>query len=241
MSNFVHHNFATFKSEFETAFGENICHWIFNNIDIKESPSSHRIDVEKWFCCKSLLRNPDKNFISLCNRLFRFTKNLNGRSPHIYLADQVNGTLKEALHAKKISKKHPDCKVSIISSEFNTASNKRELYTNIKRSVNRKPDLRIIHNNKSTDIHIKANNTFLKSHQLTFRGGRSPEFTSISSGKYHVHLLISPTEYISIKNFNHLDHFISKKEFLNSNNSWGGAGAVRLKFKSNIRDLIKVY
>ena len=34
MSNFVHHNFAAFKSEFETAFGENICHWIFNNIDI---------------------------------------------------------------------------------------------------------------------------------------------------------------------------------------------------------------
>lgn len=241
MSDFVHDNFKLFKSEFEKEFKQNICVWIESNIDIKESPNTRPIQVDDWFACKSLLKEPDNSFKKLCNRLFGDTGNLNGRSPHIYLANQINGTLKEALHAKKLANKYKNYDVSIISSEFNKSSKKRELYTKLHRSVNRKPDLRVITDKESIDIHIKANNTFLKSRKLTFRGGRSPEYNSIQSGEYYVHLLLSPTEYISIQNFNKFDEYILNKERLPDQNSWGGSGAVRFHFKNNILDLVRNY
>ena len=241
MNKFVHDNFQLFKDEFEKEFKQNICVWIENNIDIKESPNTRPIQVDDWFACKSLLKDPDERFQKLCNRLFGNIRNLNGRSPHIYLADQINGTLKEALHAKKLAKKYKNYDICIISSEFNKTSKKRELYTKLHRSVNRKPDLRVVTDKKPADIHIKANNTFLKSRKLTFRGGRDPEYNSIQSGEYYVHLLLSPTEYISIQNFNQFDEYVLNKERLPDQNSWGGPGAVCFHFKNNILDLVRNY
>jgi len=241
MNKFVHDNFQLFKDEFEKEFQQNICIWIRDNIDIKESPHTRPIQVDDWFACKSLLKDPDDGFKKLCNRLFGNIRNLNGRSPHIYLADQINGTLKEALHAKKLAKKYKNYDVCIVSSEFNKTSKKRELYTKLHRSVNRKPDLRVVTDTKPVDIHIKANNTFLKSRKITFRGGRNPEYNSIDSEEYYVHLLLSPTEYISIQNFQKLDEYVVSKEKLPDQNGWGGPGAVRFHFKNNILDLIRNY
>lgn len=241
MNKFVHDNFQEFKDEFEKEFQQNICVWIEKNIDIKESPNTRRIEVEDWFACKALLKDPGENFYKLCNRLFGSIPNLNGRSPHIYLADHINGTLKEALHAQKLSKKHKDYDICVISSEFNRTTKKRELYTKLHRSVNRKPDLRVVTAQKPIDIHIKANNTFYKSQKITFRGGREPEYNSIQSGKYYVHLLLSPKEYISIQNFNKLNNHVITKEKLPDQNTWGGPGAVRFNFKKSILDLIKSY
>lgn len=238
----MHENFQSFKDEFEKSFGCNICEWIRDNIDIKEGPNSRPpIEVYDWFACISLLREPDDRFLNLCNRLFGSTGNRNKRSPHTYLADQVNGTLKEALHAKKLSKLYPDYKINMISSEFNSDSNKREIYTKPGRLITRKPDLRVVTGSKPIDIHIKANNTFLKSRKITFRGGRNPEFNSIDSEEYYVHLLLSPTEYISIQSFKKLDQYVARKERLPDDNNWGGPGAVCFHFKNNILDIVRKY
>ena len=241
MNKYVHENFQSFKDEFEKEFKQNICVWIENNIDIKESPNTRPIQVDDWFACKSLLKDPDDRFQKLCNRLFGNIRNLNGRSPHIYLADQINGTLKEALHAKKLARLYKDYDISIISSEFNKSSKKRELYTKLHRSVNRKPDLRVVTNTSPIDVHIKANNTFLKSRKITFRGGRNPEFNSIDSEEYYVHLLLSPTEYISIQSFEKLDQYVARKERLPDDNDWGGPGAVCIHFKPSVLDIVRKY
>lgn len=241
MNKFVHDNFQLFKDEFEKEFKQNICVWIENNIDIKESPNTRPIQVDDWFACKSLLKDPGERFHKLCNRLFGNIRNLNGRSPHIYLADQINGTLKEALHAKKLAKKHKEYDICIVSSEFNKTSKKRELYTQLHRSVNRKPDLRVVSDKKPIDIHIKANNTFLKSKKITFRGGKNPEYQSIRDNEYYIHLLLSPNEYISIQNFNSLTEHILKQDNLPDQNSWGGPGAVCFHFKPSILNLVKKY
>jgi len=241
MNKFVHDNFAEFKKEFEKEFNQNICVWIENNIDIKETPKTRSIEVGDWFACKSLLKEPDEGFKKLCNRLFGGIRNLNGRSPHIYLADQINGTLKEALHAKKLAKKHKEYDICVISSEFNPSSKKRELYTRLHRSVNRKPDLRVVTDKKPIDIHIKANNTFLRSHKITFRGGKNPEYQSISNKEYYVHLLLSPHEYISIQNFHSLTDHILREEILPTQNMWGGSGARCFHFKPSILNLVKTY
>lgn len=243
MNKFVHNNFQSFKDEFEKEFKQNICLWIRDNIDIKESPNTRAIQVDDWFACKSLLKDPGEDFKKLCNRLFGGIQNLNGRSPHVYLADQINGTLKEALHAKKLARCYKDYDICVVSSEFNKTSKKRELYTKLNRSVNRKPDLRVVTDKSPVDIHIKANNTFLKSRKITFRGGRNPEYNSIESGDYYVHLLLSPTEYISIQNFEKLDKYIANKEKLSikDENDWGGPGAVRFHFKNNVLDLVRTY
>lgn len=241
MNKFIHNNFQLFKDEFEKEFKQNICVWIENNIDIKESPNTRPIEVDDWFACKSLLKDPGERFHKLCNRLFGSIRNLNGRSPHIYLADQINGTLKEALHAKKLAKKHKEYDICIVSSEFNKTSKKRELYTQLHRSVNRKPDLRVVSDKKPIDIHIKANNTFLKSKKITLRGGKNPEFNSINSKEYYIHLLLSPTEYISIQNFQNLNEYIDRQEKLPDDNTWGGPGAVCFHFKPSILNLVKKY
>lgn len=242
MNKFVHENFQSFKDEFEKAFGCNICEWIRDNIDIKEGPNSRPpIEVYDWFACISLLKDPDDRFLNLCNRLFGSTGNRNKRSPHIYLADQVNGTLKEALHAKKLSKLYPDYKINIISSEFNSDSNKREIYTKPGRLITRKPDLKVTAENTPINIHIKANNSFLRTQKLTLRGGKNPEYQSIKNKEYYVHLLADHSNYISIQNFNKIENHISKKEILPENNSWGGKGAVCIHFKPSILDIVRKY
>ena len=242
MNKFVHENFQSFKDEFEKSFGCNICEWIRDNIDIKEGPNSRPpIEVYDWFACISLLREPDDRFLNLCNRLFGSTGNRNKRSPHTYLADQVNGTLKEALHAKKLSKLYPDYKINIISSEFNSDSNKREIYTKPGRLITRKPDLRVVAGSKPIDIHIKANNSFLRSQKLTLRGGKNPEYQSIKDNDYYIHLLVGHNQYISIQNFSKINQHIRDKEILPENNSWGGKGAVCLKFKPSVLDVVRQY
>jgi hypothetical protein len=242
MNKFVHENFQSFKDEFEKEFGCNICEWIRDNIDIKESRNSRSpIEVYNWFACISLLKDPDDRFLNLCDRLFVSTGNRNKRCPHIYLANQVNGYLKEALHAKKLSKLYPDYKIDIITPEFNSDSNKREIYTKPGRFITRGPDLKVTVKNTPINIHIKANNSFLREQKLTLRGGKNPEYQSIKNKEYYVHILVDHSNYISIKNFNQIEKHILKEEILPKNNSWGGEGAVRIHFKPSVLDIARKY
>ena len=248
MSKFIHNNFESFQIEFEKTFNQKICHWINNNIDIKEGKNSRAIEVPKNFICCSLLREPkieSFDFNKLCNRLFSTVKNLNKRTPHEYLANQVHGTLQEVLHKHKLQKKYSNYDFSFASSEFNRLTKKREIYTKPNRKdISRDADLNFVCPEGQFNIHIKGNNTFKHRPQLTLRGGRLPEYDKIQeSKKDFLHILVSPNEYISIYNFNKINDHIHSSAKLPSpqSKSWGGDGAHRIIFKQSIFNSIKTY
>ena len=246
MSKFVHENFEEFQIEFEKTFRQKICHWINDNIEIKEGKNSRRIEVPKNFACYSLLNNPDSSFIKLCDRLFSDIKNLNGRTTHKYLANQVHGTLQEALHKYKLEKKYPKFDFSFLCSEFNKSTKKREIYTNTNlRRVTRDADLKFSCPQGDFKIHIKANNKFRVRPQLTFRGGgKISEFEKIKNAKSdYLHILVSPNQYISIPNFDSFGKYIHSSKNLSTEESrmWGGLGAHRIVFNQNIFQTIKSY
>jgi len=239
MIDFFYSNFGVFRGEFIKVFRMSICDWVELNIELKESPESQRaIDVPKKFLCSSLLKSPNREFLNLCNRLFSKTPNLNKRTPHTYLANQIHGSLKEALHAKKLS---INCDVKLIGDEFNSITKKRELYTKGVDKLSRSPDLSISTSDSSLLVHIKANQTFLKNKQLTFRGGSTTEYDEILSKKQAVHILFSPHQYVAIDNLRIIKPHILKIYSLPNPNDWGGSGAKRLYFKDSISDLIINY
>ena len=244
MSKFIHNNFESFQIEFEKTFRQKICHWINDNIDIKEGKNSRAIEVPKNFACYSLLKDPDDDFKKLCDRLFRSIRNLNGRTTHEYLANQVHGTLQEALHKFKLQKKHPKYDFSFLCSEFNKTTRKREIYTKPKRNdISREADLRFTCSDGTFNIHIKANNKFVQKPQLTLRGGRTSEYNKIQNSKDFLHILVSPNQYISIYNFSKFNEHISSSKQLSPEESkfWGGAGAHRIIFKPSIFETVKTY
>lgn len=242
MIDFFYSNFGVFRDEFIKVFRMSICDWVELNIELKESPESQRaIDVPKKFLCSSLLKCPNREFLNLCNRLFSKTPNLNKRSPHTYLANQIHGSLKEALHAKKLSINYD---VKLIGDEFNSTTKKRELYTIGVDKLSRSPDLSISMPDNSLPVHIKANQTFLNNKQLTFRGGSPSEYNEILDKKHAVHILFSsPHQYAAIDNLRIIKPYISKIDTLpdSINKDWGGSGAKRLHFKDSISDLIINY
>lgn len=239
MIDFFYSNFEVFRDEFIKVFRMSICDWVELNIELKESPESYRaIDVPEKFLCSSLLRRPNREFLNLCNRLFSGIPNLNGRSAHKYLANQIYGSLKEALHAKKLSENYD---VKLTGDEFNSTTKKRELYTRDVRKLSRSPDLSISTSDSFLPVHIKANQTFLKNKKLTFRGGSNPEYNEILNKKHAVHILFSPHQYISIDNLRTIKTHTLKIDSLSTPNSWGGSGAKRLFFKDSISDLIINY
>jgi len=244
MSSFIHKNFDKFKVEFEKTFGVQLCQWIEDNIDVKEGKNSRQIEVPKWFLCLSLLSDPDSSFLTLCNRLFGSIKNLNGRSPHEYLANQVHGTLQEVLHKKKLEKRYPDYNFSFIGTEFNRTTHKREIYTKLsRRSISREADLKFTCEQGTYNIHIKANNFFKNKPQITFRGGSNPEYKHITDNKELIHIILSENEYLSLGNFHKLKDYIQSAQTLSGTEAkrWGGHGAQRFEFKKSILTLAKQY
>lgn len=253
MNKFLHNNFESFQSIFEKTFNQKICHWIRDNIDIKESKKTRSLELPKNFACFSLLADPNErtlnqkqpfNFLEVCDNLFSSIKNLNGRSPHEYLANHIHGTLQEALHKYRLQKKHSNYDFRFLCSEFNYETNKREIYTKPqRRQITRDGDLEFTCPQGVFKIHIKANNTFKHKAQLTLRGGSLSEFDKIQNSKDYLHILISPDEYISINNFDNISEHIETKTNLNSNQNerWGGDGATRFIFKPSIFNIVKTY
>jgi len=247
MNKFIHKNFEFFIADFEKTFNQKLCIWIDNNIDIKESRNTRSIEVPKYFPCFSLLSNPDlkfKGWNKLCDRLFLNIKNLNKRSAHRYLADQVHGFLKEVLHKKKLEKKHQNYDFSFNCPEFNRITKKREIYTNpSRRSISRGSDLKFTCESCSYDIHIKSNDVFMNWPQITFRGGKNPEYDEIIKSKGIIHILIDSNRYLSIRNFHSINNHIKSFSKLTGDEAkqWGGPGATRFIFNSSILNLIKEY
>jgi len=247
MNKFLQKNFEPFLNDFEKNFNQRLCAWIENNIEIKESKNTRAIEVPKYFLCFALLSDPDSKFSGwskLCDRLFGSIKNLNGRNAHSYLSNQIHGTLKEVLHKKKLEKKHKDYDFSFNSSEFNKTTKKREIYTKPSyRSISRGADLTLTCELGTYGIHIKSNDVFLNRPQITFRGGKNPEYNSIEKSKSFIHILVGFDKYLSIQNFKKVSNHIQSNELLSDLESkdWGGPGARRAVSKSTIKELIKEY
>lgn len=238
MSNFIKNNFESFQSAFEDCFKRKLCPWIEDNMSIKKSPRHKKnINTQKWFLCHVLLRDPEPDVVDLCSELFSKANNLNGRTPHEYLCDQVFGYLKETYHVKKLQIKHPEIQLRLVSSEFNRETGKREIYTQggNKREVDL--EARFKGNAKCKGIHIKSNNTFAKYQVMRFRGGRNPEINSIKEIKYGVHIPVDENRYFSISDL------LKNKECIKSEGiitdaeemkNWGGQGAYKINFTKNI-------
>lgn len=241
MSKFIFNNFEKFQEVFEETFQLDLCHWVEKHIIVKESSRSKPLDLPKWFLCKCLLTEPEKEILDLCENLFSKIKNLNGRSTHTYVSNQVFGTLKECLHVEKLKKKYPDYRIRIVSSEFDAKSQTRAIFTKNIKSISRKPDLEVRFKEFVVPVHIKANDTFLKSHKLTFRGGSNPEYELIAKGREFVHLILSHDQYLSIKSMAKLSEHIERREDLSKDKMWGGKGAVRFYFKPSIMSLVQNY
>jgi hypothetical protein len=248
MNKYIQRNFESFKQDFELNFQESIPTWISKNLCIKKNKNSKELDLSDDFISHALLKNPPQDWLQSCDELFSKTRNLNGRTTHLYLSNQVHGTLKEALHARKLAKKHPNFDVNVVSCEFNSETKKREIYLNVSRA-NRKPDLNVSwpkHDNLNAgnaDIHVKSNDYFLDKKQITFRGGKNSEYKQIKEKEYVLHILVNHKQYLSISDFNNLKDHISTNQVLTGKEaqSWGGQGAKRICFKNSIEQLLKRY
>lgn len=243
MNEFLKSNFASFKSSFEEYMDCSLCLWIEDNIVIKEnSKSDIAIDLPKWFLCLSLLKNPERAVVQKCNTLFNNPNNLNRRTPHQYLCDQVVGFLKEVYHINRLQLKHPEITFFLNGSEINTKNKKREIY--ILGAKKRDIDLKAEYKGVTKDFHLKANNTFIQRPKITFRGGRTPEINNIKNNKSKVHILVDENKYFCMSKLISCKECIKNESFIEDpyeQNLWGGKGAYRIHFNDNILDYAVKY
>jgi len=248
MKEFLKDNFESFQACFEESLGCQLCPWIEENIVIKKSMNHKRaIKIPKWFLCNVLLKEPDEEVISKCEELFPIKEkqkanNINNRTSHQYVCDQIFGTLKEVYHIKRLQLKHPNIEFSLASSEFNQQTQKREIYQ--EGGKDRKPDLhaKFKGSTKFKAIHIKTNNVFLQTLTMRFRGGVSPEIESIKNNSESIHVLIDEDKYLNLSkhiNNNNLieyQNWITQKNqsYQNEYKHWGGRGAYKIQFKKDI-------
>lgn len=241
MTDFLFKNFKNFQESFEETLRIDLCHWVKDRIVFKESASSKNIDISTWFACKCLLKDPGDEILKSVEEMFSSIKNLNGRSPHTYVANQIFGTLKEVLHIEKLKKKYPEYRIRITSSEYDHKTQTRAIFTKNIRSLSRKSDLEVRYKQFVVPVHIKSNDTFLESQKLTFRGGANSEYKLIAKGDEFIHIILSHDQYISIRGLDKIAEHIERREDLSKDKMWGGKGAVRLYFKPSIMNLIQKY
>jgi len=242
LNNFKKPSFAQFQPLFEAELNCKARDWIESNIRVKKSYGSIKFeDLPKYALSNALLSEPPQKFIDLYNDLFKNVNNLNGRSYHAYVCDQVDGYMKEEFHFQKLKKLHPHLDISFKGSEYKDGI--REIY--MTGAKNRDADLLVTDSkkDKSIDLHLKSNIKFLKNYYMTFRGGKPPEINKIKSSNSQTHILVDGLKYFRLKDLINNKDAIDKEGFLEGREAenWGGNGAYRIHFKPSLLDLAKKY
>ena len=232
--------FDAFAEEWGKYYGVSMQTFVSNNIKLKTSLKGKEIpDLPENFLYFSLFKELPQECEEKYNELFGKIKNLNGRSPHQYLCDQVMGKLGEHLHLAKLQKLYPEYKFKFNGCEFDLNSQQSYIFTSTS-GVRQGSD--IIVNNKR-QISVKRNAYWNNEKKFTFRGSRrgKSEYEKIKSQELSLHFIISPTKYIALKDIKEMRECADDIQFLPLDNEWGGKGATRFLFNNKINELIQTY